>query len=357
MNQSPAQIAAIARKAAQSNDWATVGACAAEILRRDGASPEGYFLAGLAEKAAMRPNKAAEAFERSLELDSGRYDAAIELAFRYSVTGRHAEAFALLQSNESRLSNSPRYLDMAGLAFSAIGLHERALPLHQKANELQPGIPVFQANLAACSVFLGQAEVAKELYRSLLKHVPTHQRNHYELARLQQATDDSHVEQMKAVLRSTNLPADRNIFLYYALGKELEDLGRWQEAFHYYQMAGNAATSVANYDVGPDIELIERITQICHAEWLAAGAGRISTEDTGMRPIFIVGLPRTGTTLTERILASHSRIGSIGESLAMQFALRRVSGVGDAANINPAMIEAAAQKDVRLIAKEYLKTI
>ena len=357
MSQTSAKVSATARKAAQSNDWATVSACAGEILRRDGTNPEGFFLAGLVEKAARRPYKAVEAFAKTLALDSGRYDAAIELASLLSVTGRHAEAFALLQHYESRLSNSPRYLDMAGLAFSAIGLHERALPLHRKANKLQPGIPVFQANFAACSVYLGNIEEAKALYRLLLERVPTHQRNHYQLARLEKAKDASHVEQMKAVLRSANLPAEKNIFLYYAIGKELEDLGRWEEAFRYYQMAGDAATSVANYDVGADIEFIERITETCNANWMKDGATRSGTGATGRSPIFIVGLPRTGTTLTERILASHSRVGSIGESLAMQTTLRRVSGVERADITNPAMIEAAAQKDIRLIADGYLNAI
>ena len=66
---------------------------------------------------------------------------------------------------------------------------------------------------------------------------------------------------MKAVLRSTNLPPDKNIFLYYAIGKELEDLGEWDEAFRYYQMAGDAATAVADYDVGADLALIDTIIE------------------------------------------------------------------------------------------------
>jgi tetratricopeptide (TPR) repeat protein len=351
------QIAATARKAAQSRDWATVSACAGEILKRDGSSPEGYFLAGLVEKASQRPIKAAEAFAKALELDAGRYDAAIELAEQHSVGRRNAAAADLLARYETQLNNSPRYLDMAGTVYSHIGMPERAWPLYQRAHELQPGIPLFQANLAACGVYLGKIEEAKAAYKSLLERVPTHQRNHYQLARLERATDMAHVEQMKAVLRTTNLPPDKNIFLYYAIGKELEDLGQWEEAFRYYQMAGDAVTSVANYDVAADLELIDKIIAVCNQEWLTTGPARIPTDIAGKTPIFIVGLPRTGTTLTERILASHSQVESVGETQFLQMMLRSVSGVETVDSMNPAIIEAAAQKDIGLIANGYLNAV
>jgi len=351
------RISATGRRAAQSQDWATVSACAGEILKRDGNSAEGYFLSGLVEKASQRPVKAAEAFAKALALDAGRYDAAIELTNQYGIANRHAEALELLEKYESHLGNSPHYLNMAGLAYSTLGMHERAWPLYQKANELQPGVALFQANLAACGVYLGKIEDAKAAYKALLARVPSHQRNHYYLARLEQARDGTHVEQMKAVLESTKLPPDKNIFIYYAIGKELEDLGQWEEAFRYYQMAGDAVTSVANYDVAADIELIDKIIAVCDADWLAAGPGRTPTEVAGKTPIFIVGLPRTGTTLTERILASHSQVESVGETFFMQTALCNVSGVEGADRMNPIVIEAAAHKDIGLIANGYLDAV
>jgi len=357
MHQTLAQIAATARKAAQSRDWATVSACAGEILRRDGNSAEGYFLSGLVEKASQRPVKAAEAFAKALELDARRYDVAIELADQHSTGRRNAQAAALLAKYEGKLGNSPRYLDMAATVYTQIGMAERAWPLYQKANELQPGVALFQANLAACGVYLGKIEDAKAAYKALLARVPSHQRNHYYLARLEQARDGTHVEQMKAVLESTKLPPDKNIFIYYAIGKELEDLGQWEEAFRYYQMAGDAVTSVANYDVAADIELIDKIIAVCDADWLAAGPGRTPTEVAGKTPIFIVGLPRTGTTLTERILASHSQVESIGETFFMQTTLCNVSGVEGADRMNPTVIEAAAHKDIGLIANGYLDAV
>ena len=56
--------------------------------------------------------------------------------------------------------------------------------------------------------------------------------------------------------------------MYYAIGKELEDLERWDEAFEYYQKGGDAVSRVAKYDVATDIALIERIIGTCSGEWL-----------------------------------------------------------------------------------------
>ena len=82
----------IGRQAVQPRDWPTVGACAERIMTAAPDDPEGHFLMGLHHKAANRPLRAAEAFERTLTLNAERYDAAIELAGQYSVARRNAEA-------------------------------------------------------------------------------------------------------------------------------------------------------------------------------------------------------------------------------------------------------------------------
>ena len=266
----------------QSQDWATVAACANEILRQDSNSAEGYFLTGIVERVSQRPVRAAAAFEKALALDANRYDAAIELANQYSVSRRNAEVVALLEKYAAKLDNSPMYLDLAGTVYTEIGLPQKAWPLYKKANALQPGVDLFQANLAACGVFLGKIEEARDIYRTLLKRFPNHRRNHYQLSRLGKAKDTTHIEQMKGVLRSTDDTADKNIFMYYALGKELEDLEQWQQSFEYYQKAGDAVTSVANYDVAADVALIDKIIGVCNAEWLASETGKLNADsDTG----------------------------------------------------------------------------
>ena len=350
-------LSALARHAVPRKDWATVERCAQAILARDDASAEGHFLNGLAEKAARRPLRALTAFSRVLELDPNRYDAAIELANQYSVARRNADAAELLARYVDRLSGSPRYLDLAGTVYTDIGMPEKAWPLYRRAVDLQPGVALLEANLAASSVFLGKIDEARTLYRSLLARTPNHQRNHYYLARLERARDATHVEQMKAVLAATNLPPDQNIFLYYALGKELEDLEQWDEAFRYFKLAGDAATSVSNYDVAEDVSLIDCVIETCTRRWLDDAPAINTAADTGHTPIFIVGLPRTGTTLTERILSSHSQVESIGETQFLQMILRQVSGVPSLEGMTPEIVRAAARQDISRVAAGYLDAV
>jgi tetratricopeptide (TPR) repeat protein len=352
-----ARLSALGRQAAQQKEWAAVGACAERIVGLAPEDPEGHFLLGLHHKVASRPLKATEAFQRALELNPERYDAAIELAGQYSVARRNGEAAELLARYQDRLGNSPRYLDMAGTVYTEIGLPERAWPLYLKANELQPDIDLFQANLAACAVFVGEIDRAREIYTRLLQRYPAHQRNHYHLSRLGRATDAKHVDQMKLVLRQLNLPPEKNVFLYYAIGKELEDLERWDEAFRYYKRAGDAVTRVAKYDPRSDLALIDRIIEVCDAGWLAAEPRGIPAAEGGKTPVFVIGLPRTGTTLTERILCSHSRIESLGETQFMQMVIRRESGVPTVELVTPEIIEAAAGQDIRRIGQGYLDAV
>lgn len=352
-----AQLSATARRAVQAGDWGTVSACASRIKKQDKKNPESYFLSGLVEKITGKSNRAIAAFSKAISLDARRYDAGIELANQYAMLLRHDETLNLLQRYEPRLGNSPLYLDMAANIFTQLGLHARAWPLYQKANELQPHLEQFQANLAACAVFQGKVKEAKTIYQGLLQKHPHNQRNHYALSRLEMALDFSHVQQMQNILKLSGLPPEKNIFMYYAIGKELEDLGQWQEAFRYYKLAGDAVTMVAGYDVGTDIELIDQIIEVCNSEWLGKAQDRTGSVNRRKTPIFIVGLPRTGTTLIERILLSHSQVESAEESFILQNVIRRVSGAHGRQDMNPAMIGAAAKKDIRLIADGYMNAV
>lgn len=351
------QMSRTARQAVQMKNWTGVKVCAREILSRKRDSAEGYFLLGLAEKAANRHEQAERAFTRAIDLDDSRYDAAVELAGEYMRTNQCGAAVGLLQRFESQMNNSPLYLEMAGTILTDAGLAGKAWPLYRRANELQPGINSLQASFAACSVYIGKIAEAQRIYGELLETTPDHQRNHYELSRLSTAKDTVHIEQIKGILEPAKLGHEKSIYAYYALGKEFEDLGRWEEAFKYFKLAGDAAANAAKYDVETDVRLIEQVIDVCDDDWMADRSSEKPTGDEHKRPIFVVGLPRSGTTLTERILSSHSMIESVGESFFIQTTLKEVSRVTTHEAMSPAIIAAAATKDIKRIAKGYLQAI
>jgi tetratricopeptide (TPR) repeat protein len=350
-------ISRAARSAAQAKDWTIVESCAAEIIRRGENDAEGYFLLGLASKASGRHVNAVAAFGKAVGIDEKRHDASVELAELLLPAQRFSEAVALLQAVATEMRNSPRYLQKAATIYVKVGMPDRAWPLYQRAAELQPGVDSLLADFAACSVFVGKIDLAKSVYRDLLQRHPAHQRNHFELSRLETATDAAHVDQMEALLQTPGSRPEMNIYLYYALGKELEDLGRWSESFAYYKRAGDAVARMSRYNVQSDIDLMESISSVCDSEWMTDSAANKVSARPEKIPAFIVGLPRSGSTLTERILSRHSGIESIGETYFLQTTIKQSVGDPHARDMSPAIIEAAAAMDAGQIATHYLNAV
>ncbi len=325
-----------------------------EIARQMPDNPDAPFLMGLAQKAARRPDAAAKYFAKALSLDADRYDAAVELASQGVLLNNHSKARDLLDQYRELLQTNPYYLDLAGQVYFAMSLYEEAWPLYEQAVRLQPRNETFQEHMASCAVYLGRIDTAKKIYIKLLKRHPRHQRSHYELANLGRVRNDRHIRQMLKVLKKSQSNPASNIYLYYALGKEYEDLGRWGDAFRYYSEAGSAVKTVANYDVADDVRLMDKIIEICSAEWLQDSP---ATKKTSKTPVFIVGLPRTGTTLTDRILSSHSQVQSVGESQLLQMVLRDGARAGNQVGITPAQIEIASHRDAGSIAEAYVDAV
>jgi tetratricopeptide (TPR) repeat protein len=346
------QISRAAREAAKARDWRTVEQLAKQILKRDPVNAEGLFLSGLVAKAARRPNAAVVLFLHVLRRNPARYDAAVELAAQYAGMLRYGDAFGILEEHVPEIGDSPLYLDLAASVYSQINMWDRAWALIQRADDLQPNIPVIMARKAQCAVSNGEIDSAMAIYKVLLQRHPQHQRNHYQLSRLETAADDQHIQQMLQVLETNGLAPRGNIFLYYALGKEFEDIERWDKAFEYYKLAGDAAAVSANHDVQDELDIIDTIIRVSDKAWLSAP---VQSKEIDKSPIFIVGLPRTGTTLVERIVSSHSEVESIGETLAFENILRGNKGrIGE---IGVDAIRAATKLNTNTMADDYLNAI
>ena len=206
MNSHIQKLSATARQAARARDWARTKACAWEILHRQRNSAEGRYLLGIAERATGRWESAVKAFSAAVDLDTSRHDAAVELAELYMELGQFNDAVDLLVRFEPGMRESPRYLGKAARIYINVGLPDLALPLLQRAVELQPDADVLQADLAECLVFVGEIDDAAAIYRALLEKHPDHQRNNYELSRLRRTKDTAHIDKMLDALQRSQRP-------------------------------------------------------------------------------------------------------------------------------------------------------
>jgi hypothetical protein len=128
--------------------------------------------------------------------------------------------------------------------------------------------------------------------------------------------DDSDWLRGTEALLAQPLPLDHQIQLRYALGKYFDDIAEYPQAFHNYRAANELAKRRGTiYDRAGLTALIERIVQRCDSAFVQAAARAASQPATGdsERPVFIIGMARSGTSLAEQILASHPAVFGVGE--------------------------------------------
>ena len=238
--------------------------------------------------------------------------------------GNAAMTRTLVARAETAFSKSVPYrqLECLGNAMFRIGRVAEAEALYQRAlNVAGKHLSGARFNLAAVRRAQGLLEEAETLYDQVLRAVPQDyeaQRNRSELRRQTEARN--HVPELRRLL-ARNPPVDGAIRLGFALGKELEDLGRYDEAFAAYRQANQRKRQHIRYRVETDIEILRALADSTPP----FSDDALDDASTQAAPIFVVGLPRTGTTLVERILASHPQVTSIGESLAFPQAMRRAA--------------------------------
>ncbi|MDH7639119.1 tetratricopeptide repeat-containing sulfotransferase family protein [Sphingomonas oryzagri] len=234
----------------------------------------------------------------------------IHLAHHRLMTG---DSIGALKAARDAVERSPR--DVPGLlqlgsVFAHCDAGEEALALFEQAAALAPGDPSVLYNLATAQRTNGRIDEAERSIDAVILLRPDDGEAHYLRAGLRRQTEArNHVGELQAALarhggRAT--PAD--VPLHFALGKELEDIGRFEEAFHHFEAGGRLRRTTFRYDVAGDVATMEALA----AQHDTASLDLRSGEDADA-PIFIVGLPRSGTTLVERILAAHPDVTAGGE--------------------------------------------
>ena len=284
-----------------------------------------------ASQLALRLNNAVAALaaiDKALAIEPGNTDGLLQRALCIGKLGDTAALEPLVTELGDRdLSSAYRHATL-GMLYTQLERREEAVACYERAAALEPDRAKHYYNIAALQRSLGDIEQAETNFDKAIELDPTDWEAIKVRSELRKQTpDDNHVEALQAMLDNGIADPRGEVHVCYALAKELEDLGEWQRSFGYLKRGADKRRSLMRYDVQRDIDTMTAIGETFSAERLAGSHAGSENEE----PIFIIGMPRTGTTLVERILGSHSDVYSAGElgnfaTVLMQQVRARVDG-------------------------------
>lgn len=287
-------------------------ACYRRVLELQPEYAEVYSNLGnvLAEQGALA--EAESCHRRALELRPGFAEAHANLGRLLRETGRLVESERTLRrALELRPDDSGLQAHLAATLLEQ-GRVDAAEALYRQALARQPDTAETHENLANALADRGALEEAAAEYRQALSLQPGRAQTWYHLSLVKRfERDDPDRDAIEAALERDDLVERDRVYLEYAAGKAWADLGDEPDrAFAHYAAGAREQRGLLDYDVAADEARMASIARVFDAQQLEALAGQ---GHDSAAPIFIVGMPRSGTTLIEQILASHPRVHGAGE--------------------------------------------
>lgn len=317
-----------------------------QIVKQQPEHADAYFLLGIINSEVGQFGKAIKLIEKAIGYNEvPEYFA--YLAKCYSLQGDMTSALDAIENAPLAVIEQPHVLDTVGVALSRIGLHQKAIEYFEKALSFGKPGPVLFYNYAVSCKFDGQFSKALVAFDSAISLDPLFYQAHFARSDLGgTSVDNNHIAQLKSLLEQ-KIPVEGQLHLAHALAKEYEALRQFDDAFKVLKEAKDRKLNESTYDFSRDAALFDAVTQFA-----------FTTNECGVnsnRPIFIVGMPRSGTTLVERIISNHSKVASGGELQDFGVAVKELTNTPTAEVLDLETLEAATKISPWKLGNRYLE--
>ena len=295
-------------------------------------------------------------FESAIATDPEYAEANHGLASALQALHRHAQAVPYF---EKALSVDPQFAEASyglGIALQQLDRHEEAIQFYEKALAAAPGFADAHNNLGGALQELGRLEEAQLAMERALALAPRKVEFYLNLFDIKKLTaEDHHFAALQALANDeASLGPEDRINLHFAMGKALANIGDERQAFDHLLKGNSLKRREVVHDEAASWRMFERIQAVFSAELMRAKQGG---GDPSQLPIFIVGMPRSGSSLVEQILASHPKVFGAGERLDLRDAL---NSFGEASEISlpfPERFLVATAEELQRLGADYLNRL
>ncbi len=290
---------------------------------------------------------------RCLELSPGFLSARHNYAVALHRQGKHTAALEQIERLLAADAHNPNYRTLHAAVLAGIGEYDRTIGIYEDVLKQYPRQGKIWVSYGHALKTAGQTAQGISAYRRAIELDPRLGEAWWSLANLKtyrfEAAD---LANMRAQLGRQDLSADDRVHLQFALGKALEDAGSYAESFEHYR-AGNALRRAqVPYDPQRMHEHVKNSRALFTPRFLAATAGQGAP---ARDPIFIVGLPRAGSTLIEQILSSHSQVEGTMELPDLPALAQSVVGrAGEPSVRYPQALDRLPPGELHAMGEEYL---
>jgi tetratricopeptide (TPR) repeat protein len=248
-------------------------------------------------------------------------------------------------------SNADAYGNL-GNVYLVLDRLEESIEVNRRALELKPSRFGSHNNQGVAFQALGRFEDAERAFERALELSPREASVHLNLANMGRfKAGDRRLPGLQKLLREVeSLDNDNQIAAHFAMGKALADLGQYPKAFLHLQKGNALKRRTIDYDEPQRLAMFENIRTTFSRDYMTARSGG---GGTSWAPIFIVGMPRSGTTLMEQVLASHSKVFGAGELETFKKVIGECVNRDGILPAYPALVQALSQDQIRQLGETY----
>jgi len=322
---------------------------ALQVLQLDAGQAEGRYVAGMAALALRRLPEALDHLHRAASAMPRHAAYAVHFARALAAAHRTGDALQVANIAFGLAPDDPLLLHSLGTTYAQCHAVERAAAVFRRAATLAPDNAACRFSFATSLIFSGDVARAEAELEACVALAPRHWHAHATLSRIRRQTPaNNHIDRLRSLLGEVGDEPVAAMHTHVALSKEYEDLGDFAKAFDHLVTGKAAVKAATGYTIDRDRAIVEALIH-AFPEPRPQPAGHPSAE-----PIFVMGMPRTGTTLVERILSSHPEVYAAGELENFGVALERLSGANSPVMLSPDVIRRAGDIPWETLGEVYI---